>query len=132
LGSRRRLDLAVAELRGRDVAERESFAGLAGLNRLLVRRAEATDSVRRTTPRQDSTETPVYGEQEQSACNGYTKSTCYHPLLLFRLAIHGSGTFGCDAHSSEADFTVSMSKAKIHPALESPSARKTRSAWCPV
>src|SRR5215831_4429652 len=24
-----------------------------------------------------------YGEQEQSAYNGYFESTCYHPLLLF-------------------------------------------------
>jgi hypothetical protein len=31
----------------------------------------------------DSTEIPVYGEQEQSAYNGYFESTCYHPLLLF-------------------------------------------------
>ena len=31
----------------------------------------------------DSTEIPVYGEQEQSAYNGHFESTCYHPLLLF-------------------------------------------------
>ncbi len=31
----------------------------------------------------DSTEIPVYGEQEQSAYNGHFQSTCYHPLLLF-------------------------------------------------
>src|ERR1017187_1891436 len=31
----------------------------------------------------DSTEVPVYGEQEQSAYNGHFESTCYHPLLLF-------------------------------------------------
>lgn len=31
----------------------------------------------------DSTEIPVYGEQEQSAYNGYFETTCYHPLLLF-------------------------------------------------
>jgi hypothetical protein len=30
----------------------------------------------------DSTEVPVYGEQEQSACNGYFESTCLHPLLF--------------------------------------------------
>src|SRR5229473_6442147 len=32
---------------------------------------------------EDSTEIPVYGEQEQSAYNGHFESTCYHPLLLF-------------------------------------------------
>ncbi len=31
----------------------------------------------------DSTEIPVYGEQEQCAYNGHFESTCYHPLLLF-------------------------------------------------
>ena len=31
----------------------------------------------------DSTEIPVYGNQEQSAYNGHFESTCYHPLLLF-------------------------------------------------
>jgi len=31
----------------------------------------------------DSTEIPVYGEQEQSAYNGHFESACYHPLLLF-------------------------------------------------
>jgi hypothetical protein len=31
----------------------------------------------------DSTEIPVYGRQEQSACNGHFASTCDHPLLLF-------------------------------------------------
>jgi hypothetical protein len=31
----------------------------------------------------DSTEIPVYGQQEQSAYNGHFEPTCYHPLLLF-------------------------------------------------
>jgi hypothetical protein len=31
----------------------------------------------------DSTEIPVYGNEEQSAYNGHFESTCYHPLLLF-------------------------------------------------
>ncbi len=31
----------------------------------------------------DSTEIPVYGQQEQSAYNGHFESTCYHPVLLF-------------------------------------------------
>jgi len=30
----------------------------------------------------DSTEIPVYGQQEPSAYNGHFESTCYHPLLL--------------------------------------------------
>ena len=31
----------------------------------------------------DSTEIPVYGQQENSAYNGHFESACYHPLLLF-------------------------------------------------
>jgi len=30
----------------------------------------------------DSTQIPVYGQQEESAYNGHFESTCYHPLLL--------------------------------------------------
>jgi hypothetical protein len=31
----------------------------------------------------DSTEIPVYGQQEQSAYNGHFEPSCYRPLLLF-------------------------------------------------
>jgi hypothetical protein len=53
------------------------------LNRALIGKAEAVDSGYRTLLDMDSTAVPVYGEQEQSAYNGYLESTCYHPLLLF-------------------------------------------------
>jgi hypothetical protein len=65
------------------LAEGENFAGLAGLDRALIGKAEAIDSPYRTVLDMDSTEIPVYGEQEQSAYNGHFESTCYHPLLLF-------------------------------------------------
>jgi hypothetical protein len=65
------------------LAEEENFAGLARLNRELIGRAEAMDSACRAVLDMDSTEIPVYGEQEQSAYNGHFESTCYHPLLLF-------------------------------------------------
>jgi hypothetical protein len=65
------------------LAEDENFAGLGRLNRPLIDRAETMDSACRTILDTDSTEIPVYGEQEQSAYNGYFESTCYHPLLLF-------------------------------------------------
>jgi hypothetical protein len=65
------------------LAEEGNFAGLADLNRALVGRAQAMDSGWRTTLDLDSTEIPVYGEQEQSAYKGHFESTCYHPLLLF-------------------------------------------------
>src|SRR5713101_7415852 len=65
------------------LTQEENLAGLATLNRELVARAEAIDSPRRIVLDMDSTEVPVYGEQEQSAYNGHFESTCYHPLLLF-------------------------------------------------
>ena len=65
------------------LAEDGNFSGLARLNRELVGKAEAIASHCRTVLDMDSTEIPVYGEQEQSAYNGHFESTCYHPLLLF-------------------------------------------------
>jgi hypothetical protein len=49
------------------LAEEENFAGLAGLNRALIDRAETMDSGCRTILDMDSTEISAYGEQEQSA-----------------------------------------------------------------
>src|SRR2546425_12042616 len=51
------------------LAEEENLAGLARLNRALIGRAETMDSDYRTILDMDSTEIPVYGEQEQSAYN---------------------------------------------------------------
>ena len=65
------------------LAEEENFAGLARVNRELIGNAEAIDSLHRTVLDMDSTEIPVYGEQENSAYNGHFESMCYHPLLLF-------------------------------------------------
>jgi hypothetical protein len=49
----------------------------------LIAKAEAFDSPQRVVLDMDSTEIPVYGQQENSAYNGHFESTCYHPLLLF-------------------------------------------------
>jgi hypothetical protein len=65
------------------LAEEENFAGLARLNRELIGKAEAIHWQYRAVLDMDSTEIPVYGEQEQSAYSGHFESTCYHPLLLF-------------------------------------------------
>jgi hypothetical protein len=61
----------------------DNLAGLAALNWELVAWAEAIDSPWRIVLDMDSTEIPVYGQQEQSAYNGHFESTRYHPLLLF-------------------------------------------------
>lgn len=58
----------------------ENLAGLAAINRELIARVDAPQ---RVVLDLDSTEIPVYGQQEQSAYNGHFESTCYHPLLLF-------------------------------------------------
>jgi len=61
----------------------ENLEGLRRINRELIAKAEDLDSPQRVVLDMDSTEIPVYGEQEQSAYNGHFESTCYHPLLLF-------------------------------------------------
>ena len=65
------------------LAQEENLAGLAAINRELIAKAEAIDSPQRMVLDMDSTEIPVYGQQEHSAYNGHFESTCYHPLLLF-------------------------------------------------
>ncbi|MDH4208848.1 MAG: IS1380 family transposase, partial [Anaerolineae bacterium] len=65
------------------LAEEENFAGLAAINRELIGKAESLGSAQRVVLDMDSTEIPVYGQQEDSAYNGHFESTCYHPLLLF-------------------------------------------------
>jgi hypothetical protein len=65
------------------LAEEENFRSLARINRELIGKAEALDSRQRVVLDMDSTEIPVYGQQENSAYNGHFESTCYHPLLLF-------------------------------------------------
>jgi len=65
------------------LTQEENLAGLAALNRELIAKAETIDSPQRVVLDMDSTEIPVYGQQENSAYNGHFESTCYHPLLLF-------------------------------------------------
>jgi hypothetical protein len=65
------------------LADEENLTGLATINRELIGRAEAIDSHQRVVLDMDSTEIPVYGQQEGSTYNGHFESTCYHPLLLF-------------------------------------------------
>src|ERR1035438_2664076 len=65
------------------LSQEENLAGLGRINRGLLAKAEVVDSFGRVVLDMDSTEIPVYGDQEQSAYNGHFESTCYHPLLLF-------------------------------------------------
>ena len=65
------------------LAQEKNLAGLGVINRELLAKAEALDATQRVVLDIDSTEIPVYGQQENSAYNGHFESTCYHPLLLF-------------------------------------------------
>jgi hypothetical protein len=65
------------------LTQEENLAGLAAINRELIAKAETIESPQRVVLDMDSTEIPVYGQQENSAYNGHFESTCYHPLLLF-------------------------------------------------
>lgn len=58
------------------LAEEENFAGLARINCELIGKIEALDSAQPVVLDMDSTEIPVYGEQENSAYNGRFESTC--------------------------------------------------------
>jgi hypothetical protein len=74
-----RLHWFETEVLGQD----ENLEGLNRINRELLAKVEAMDSPQRVVLDMDSTEIPVYGEQEFSGYNGHFESTCYHPLLLF-------------------------------------------------
>ena len=55
-----------------EVLERdENLAGLEAINRGLIAQAETIESPQRVVLDMDSTEIPVYGQQEQSAYNGH-------------------------------------------------------------
>jgi hypothetical protein len=65
------------------LTQEKNLAGLAAINRELLAKVETKEFPQRLVLDMDSTEIPVYGQQEQSAYNGHFESTCYHPLLLF-------------------------------------------------
>ena len=65
------------------LTQEENLTGLATINRELLAKVETIASPQRVVLDMDSTEIPVYGQQEQSTYNKYYESTCYHPLLLF-------------------------------------------------
>lgn len=61
----------------------ENLAGLGQLNHEWVDRAMARTKHRRIILDMDSSESPVYGEQEGAAYNGHFECVCYHPLFVF-------------------------------------------------
>lgn len=65
------------------LTRQENLEGLVHLNALWVQKAIARTTHRRIILDQDSSESPVHGEQEGAAYNGHFGCTCYHPLFLF-------------------------------------------------
>jgi len=61
----------------------ENLRGLRRLNAEWIDRAMLRTKHRRVTLDMDSSESPVYGEQEGAAYNGHFGCVCYHPLFVF-------------------------------------------------
>ena len=61
----------------------ENLKGLGQLNEEWVDRAMIRTRHQRVILDMDSSESPVYGEQEGATYNGHFQSVCYHPLFLF-------------------------------------------------
>jgi hypothetical protein len=65
------------------LTEEWNYQGLARFKTDLVQHDATRPCARRVTLDIDSSESPVYGAQEQSAYNGHFESVCYHPLFVF-------------------------------------------------
>ena len=61
----------------------KNLKGLGQLNHEWVDRAMARTRHQRIILDMDSSESPVYGEQEGAAYNGHFECVCYHPLFVF-------------------------------------------------
>jgi hypothetical protein len=61
----------------------ENLRGLRQLNAEWIDRAMMRTAQRRIILDMDSSESPVYGEQEGAAYNGHFGCVCYHPLFVF-------------------------------------------------
>ncbi len=61
----------------------KNLRGLEQLNAQWVDQTMARTPHQRVILDMDSSESPVYGEQEGAAYNGHFETVCYHPLFLF-------------------------------------------------
>lgn len=61
----------------------ENFAALIDLSAQWIDRVHRRRPPRVIVHDMDSSESPIYGEQEGSAYNGHFGCTCYHPLFVF-------------------------------------------------
>ena len=65
------------------VTQQKNLNSLPDINGMWVHRAMNKTPHRRIILDMDSSESPVYGEQEGSAYNGHFGCTCFHPLFCF-------------------------------------------------
>jgi hypothetical protein len=65
------------------LTHKDNLKGLQRLNVHWVKRAVANTIHRRIILDIDSSESPVHGNQEESAYNGHFECVCYHPLFCF-------------------------------------------------
>ena len=61
----------------------DNLVGLMAVNRDRTGQAETFNRANRIVLDMDSSESPVHGQQEGSAYNGYFAPVCSHPLFLF-------------------------------------------------
>jgi len=61
----------------------ENLTSLSAINGKWVHKAMSKTPHRRIILDMDSSKSPVQGEQEGSAYNGYFRSYCFHPLFCF-------------------------------------------------
>jgi hypothetical protein len=65
------------------LAQEQNIDALAALNSSWVSKAVSLSLAKKVILDIDSSESPVHGNQEGSAYNGFFESTCYHPLFCF-------------------------------------------------
>jgi len=65
------------------LTQEQNIEALAALNSGWVSKAASLSKARKVILDIDSSESPVHGNQEGSAYNGYFESTCYHPIFCF-------------------------------------------------
>jgi len=65
------------------LAQEENLKALTELSGRWIDRANGRTEQKKVILDLDSSESPVYGEQEGSAYNGYFGCDCYHPLFCF-------------------------------------------------
>ena len=70
-------------LRDKWLSRPENLAALTDLPGQWIDKVQQRQPPRITVLDMDSSESPAYGEQEDSAYNGHFGCTCYHPLFVF-------------------------------------------------